>query len=211
MKAQLYKQIRLVAHPMTFVFSLFGVMLLIPNYPYTVSFFYTTLGIFFMFQNAREQRDSYYSALLPIRKRDTVKAAVVFCVGLELFSLIIAAPFAVLSARINPNGENLAGTDANMALFGLGFLLYGLFNLVFFPSYYRTGYKVGMAFLKGSTAVFLVVACDVVLPHVPGFQFLDGNNAAAQLPILAIGAAVFAAFSLLAYRHSANLYEKVDL
>jgi hypothetical protein len=98
-----------------------------------------------------------------------------------------------------------------LALFGLGFLLYGLFNLVFFPSFYRTGYKVGMAFLKGSIAVFLVVACDVVLPHIPGFQLLDGNNAAAQLPILTTGAAVFAEFSLLAYHHSANLYEKVDL
>ena len=78
MRALLYKQFRLVCHPMTLVFCLFGAMLLIPNYPYTVAFFYVTLGIFFTFMNIREQRDMYYAAVLPIRKRDTVKASVLF-------------------------------------------------------------------------------------------------------------------------------------
>ena len=36
MKTLLYKQLRLVCHPMTPVFCLFGAMLLIPNYPYSV-------------------------------------------------------------------------------------------------------------------------------------------------------------------------------
>ena len=56
MKALLYKQLRLVCHPMTPVFCLFGIMVIIPNYPYTVIFFYVTLGLFFTFLNMREQR-----------------------------------------------------------------------------------------------------------------------------------------------------------
>ena len=36
MKALFYKQFRLVCHPMTLIFPLFGVMLLIPSYPYTL-------------------------------------------------------------------------------------------------------------------------------------------------------------------------------
>ena len=40
MKTLLYKQLRLVCHPMTPVFCLFGFMVIIPNYPYTVIFFY---------------------------------------------------------------------------------------------------------------------------------------------------------------------------
>ena len=71
MKTLLYKQLRLVCQPMTLVFCLFGVMLLIPAYPYTVMWFYVMLGLFFSFLNGREQKDVYYSALLPIRKRDT--------------------------------------------------------------------------------------------------------------------------------------------
>lgn len=38
MKTLLYKQLRLVCHPMTPVFCLFGFMVIIPNYPYTVIF-----------------------------------------------------------------------------------------------------------------------------------------------------------------------------
>lgn len=74
MKALLYKQLRLVCHPMTPVFCLFGIMVIIPNYPYTVIFFYVTLGLFFSFLNMREQKDLYYTALLPVPKRDAVKA-----------------------------------------------------------------------------------------------------------------------------------------
>ena len=36
MRTLLYKQLRLVCHPMTPVFCMFGVMLMIPNYPLTV-------------------------------------------------------------------------------------------------------------------------------------------------------------------------------
>ena len=63
MKTLLYKQLRLVCHPMTPVFCLFGAMLLIPNYPYSVIFFYVTLGLFFTFLNMREQKDIYFSAV----------------------------------------------------------------------------------------------------------------------------------------------------
>lgn len=68
MKTLLYKQLRLVCHPMTPVFCLFGFMVIIPNYPYTVIFFYVMLGLFFTFLNMREQKDLYYTALLPVPK-----------------------------------------------------------------------------------------------------------------------------------------------
>ena len=64
------KDLRLAAHPMMYVFALFGVMLIIPNYPYTVVFFYGLLGIFFTFLNGRENKDVYYCAVLPVTKRD---------------------------------------------------------------------------------------------------------------------------------------------
>ena len=89
MTALLYKQFRLVCHPMTPIFCLFGVMVLIPNYPYTVIFFYVMLGMFFTFLNVREQKDIYYSAILPVPKRDTVKAGCVLVALVELLSRTI--------------------------------------------------------------------------------------------------------------------------
>ena len=214
MTALLSKQLRLNCHPMTLVFLLAGVFFIIPSYPYTVAFFYVTLGIFFMFMNTREQRDADFSAILPVRKRDTVKAACLFVAIIELSALVIAVPFAFLSARINPNGTNAAGLDANVALFALGLLLFALFNIVFLPSFYRTGYKVGVSFLKASLFVALVAICDVALPHVPGLDWLDGTDTASclrQLPLLAVCAVVYGLVTLLACRWSMKRYEKVDL
>lgn len=214
MKTLLYKQLRLACHPMTPVFCLSGIMLLIPNYPYSVAFFYVTLGLFFTFLNMREQKDIYYSALLPLRKRDTVRAAVAFTVLVELLSVVITALFCLLSAKLQPCKDNAVGMDANLMLLGAGFVLYGVFNLVFFICLYRSGYKVGAAYLKANLALWPMMLLAEVLPHFPSLMWLNRVDAQAnlrQIPILLFGVAVFAALTMLAYRRSARLYERVDL
>lgn len=214
MKTLLYKQLRLACHPMTPVFCLSGIMLLIPNYPYSVAFFYVTLGLFFTFLNMREQKDIYYSALLPLRKRDTVRAAVAFTVLVELLSVVITALFCLLSAKLQPGKDNAVGMDTNLMLLGAGFVLYGVFNLVFFVCLYRSGYKVGAAYLKANLALWPMMLLAEVLPHFPSLMWLNRVDAQAnlrQIPILLFGVAVFAVLTMLAYRRSAGLYERVDL
>lgn len=214
MKTLLYKQLRLVCHPMTPVFCLFGVMILIPNYPYSVTFFYVTLGLFFTFLNMREQKDIYYSAILPIRKRDTVKAALLFAVLVEVLSVVITALFCVLSAQLQPDKDNAVGMDGNLMLLGAGFLIYGVFNLVFFTVLYRSGYKVGVAYVKANIAMWPTMLAAEAVVHFPGLAWLNRVDAQAelrQLPIFLGGVVLFAALTLVAYRRSAALYEKVDL
>lgn len=214
MKTLLYKQLRLACHPMTPVFCLSGIMLLIPNYPYSVAFFYVTLGLFFTFLNMREQKDIYYSALLPLRKRDTVRAAVAFTVLVELLSVVITALFCLLSAKLQPGKDNAVGMDANLMLLGAGFVLYGVFNLVFFVCLYRSGYKVGAAYLKANLALWPMMLLAEALPHFPSLLWLNRVDTQAnlrQIPILLFGIAVFAVLTILAYRRSAGLYERVDL
>ena len=214
MKALLYKTFRLVCHPMTLVFLFFGVMLLIPSYPYTLTFFYVMLGLFFTFLNGREQKDIYYSALLPIRKRDTVRASVLFVLAVELASLLIAVPFAVLSVRINPLGGNAVGLEPNAALFAAALLLYALFNGIFLPAFYKTAYKVGVSFLKAVIPVSLVMIVLEALVHFPGMTWLEDCTAAGQLrllPLLLTAAVIYGAGTYFAYQKAAQNYEKVDL
>lgn len=214
MNALLYKQLRLVCHPMTPVFCLFGVMVLIPNYPYTVIFFYVMLGLFFTFLNVREQKDIYYSAILPVPKRDTVKAGCVLVALVELLSLAVLGPCALLAVRLQPGKDNLVGMDPNLALFAAGFLLYAVFNAVFLTSFYRSGYKVGVAFIKALIPVTLLMIVCEALPHFPGLGWLDDLDAATQLrllPALAISIVIYAVGMLLTFRKAAALYEKVDL
>ena len=116
MKTLLYKQLRLVCHPMTPVFCLFGFMVIIPNYPYTVIFFYVMLGLFFTFLNMREQKDLYYTALLPVPKRDAVKAGCLFTALIELLSLAVLVPCALLAVRLQPGKDNLVGMATTLAM-----------------------------------------------------------------------------------------------
>ena len=184
MKTLLYKQLRLVCHPMTPVFCLFGFMVIIPNYPYTVIFFYVMLGLFFTFLNMREQKDLYYTALLPVPKRDAVKAGCLFTALIELLSLAVLVPCALLAVRLQPGKDNLVGLDPNLALFAAGFLLYAVFNAVFLPSFYANGYKVGVAFVKAIIPTTLAMIAFEALPHVPGLMWLDDMDAATQVRLL---------------------------
>ena len=173
------KDLRLAAHPMMYVFALFGAMLIIPNYPYTVVFFYGLLGIFFTFLNGSENKDVYYCAVLPVTKRDQVRARAWLVVAVELTELVIAIPFAWLSVRINPNGTNLAGIDANVALFGCVLLIYGVFNVVFLPVFYKTAIRAGRAFLLAVIPMTVLMALVEALSHFPVVgPYLDATDAA---------------------------------
>ncbi len=215
MKNLLLKELRLATHPSNFMHLSLSAMLLIPDYPYYVIFFYTTMGLFFLCLSGRENHDIEYSLMLPVRKREIVKARISFAVLIEFVQLLVSIPFAVIRNGIT-SAPNAAGMDANVALFGLSLLLFGLFNVIFFPRYYKNPAKVGKPFVIGSIAVFLyIVAAEGCTYVVPFFRDVldtpDPLHMPAKLAVLAAGLAVFAALTALAYRVSAKRFEALDL
>lgn len=209
----LYKELRLAAHPSLYVFMAMGALVLIPAYPYGVVFFFGTLGIFQSCMFDRETRDIYYTALLPVRKRDVVKGKILLAVFTQLVQLTLALPFAFLRTLYLKDG-NPAGIEANAAWYGFGLLIYGVFNLVFFTRFFKTAYKAGAAFLTALAPVVLVVAAMEAVVHFPGMGWLDSVAPAdlvRQIPILVAGTAVYAAGTVAAYVISARRFEKVNL
>ena len=71
----LYKELSLAAHPSLYAFMLLGCLVLIPVYPYTVIFMFGCLAPFITFMFARENNDAWYTATLPIQKKEIVLAA----------------------------------------------------------------------------------------------------------------------------------------
>lgn len=215
MKALLYKEFRLVTHPTTVLFLLLSAMLLIPNYPLYVTFFYCTLGLFFAMLSGRENQDIAYSVLLPVRKRDLVRARMLFAVCFELMQIVLSAVFCCLRVRLL-GAENAAGMDANLAFFGLSFVLLGLFNFVFFIQYYRDPAKVGKAFAIAAIVVFLYIgvveALSFIVPFfknkldTPDPQFLS-----AKLFVLFFGLLMFALLTAAACKLSESRFEKLDV
>ena len=213
----LYKEWKLVALPVVYVFFSFCLMLFIPGYPYTVCFFYTCLAIFMSVQTARENRDVLYTLALPVQKRDVVRARYLLVISIELMQILLCVPVAILRAAVFPY-ENPAGIEPDIAFFGLAFLLFAAFNAVFLGGYFRDVQKVGAAFARSAAAVFAVLLLGEGSVHaaraLTGGCFWDSMRAADQLrqiPFLLAGIAVFALCGLLRYRADARHFEAQDL
>lgn len=215
MKRLLRKEFLLCLHPTGVLFPFLSAMLLIPNYPYGVVFFYTGLAVFFTCLNGRECNDVVYSMTLPIAKRDIVTGRFMLVMMLELLQLMLAIPFAILRQSFQLPG-NAVGMDANIALFGFAFLQYGLFNLTFFEIYYKDVEKVGKAFLSASTVSFLYIgvmeACAHAIPFVR--EKLDTPDPAfltEKLVVLALGAVLYALMTLIAHKRAVKHFTAQDL
>lgn len=215
MKQLLYKEWRLALHPATAAFWALSAMVLIPGYPYGVIFFYAALGLFFVCLTGRENRDLHYTLNLPVRKGDLVRARMLFAVQAELIQMALVIPFMALrsSLHIPPNP---VGMDANIALLGLGFVLLGVFNLFFFTRYYRAPDKVGKAFVISSATQFAAMLVLETLTHIAPFfrDRLDTPDPAyleEKLAALAVGVALYAAMTWLAYRRAVKAFEALDL
>lgn len=209
----LYKELRLATHPNLYIFTLLGALVIVPAYPYGMVFIFGCLGPYISFMYGRETNDIYYTSLLPVKKKDTVKAKVLLIVLAQMTQLLISLPFAVLRLYVLPDG-NPAGIEANLAYYGFGFIIYAIFDLIFLTQFFKTAYKVGKAFILAIIPATLGVIIMEVLVHIPKFQWLDSvepNIILQQLPILILGIIFYIISILLAFRISAKRFQQVDL
>ena len=211
----LYKELRLAMHPTVFIFLSFGILLLIPSWPYFMAFGYLFLAVMNTFMNGKSNHDTFFTASLPVPKRDVVRARVIAIAAAEILQIIAAVPFAYLNTLINPHG-NLAGMNPNIAFLGFVFVMYAVFNAVFFPMFYRTAYKVGIPMLAGTLASVLFVGAVEFLVHTVPFLRTNVNTVGAdhlgsQLIVLFADIILFFIAMRFSCRRAADNFEKVDL
>ncbi|MDO4565712.1 MAG: ABC-2 transporter permease [Oscillospiraceae bacterium] len=216
MGSLLYKEFTLARHATVLIFPLFGLMLLIPSYPYTVAFIYTCLEIFFIFLNGRENKDVLFTALLPVEKRDVVRARTLMIVIIQLFNILISVPFALIGRNINPLGENTVGIEANAAFYAIILIMFAIFNALFLPIFYKTGYSAGRALcFAGGAASLWLIAAEVAVQLIPALKTNLDNWLAAgrplRLALLGAAALIYFAATLTASRRAQALFERVDL
>ena len=215
MKALQWKEWRLSMSPVPLLFLLLSGLILIPNYPYYVTFFYNGLGIFMLMQSLRENSDTAYLMLLPVTKAEMVRARFRTVVQLELLQVLACVPFMALRASYG-HLNNAVGIEANTAFLGLGLVQMGLFNLVFFPMHYKNAYDLGKPFLLSSIALALGVLVLETLQHIlPYLNDVCDSYAAAdqlrQIPVLLGGLLVFSLLTARSFTLSVRRFEAADL
>lgn len=212
MKHLLYKEFCLAIHPLFFLVLLCGALLLIPQWVFFVALMYILfIAVPNIFSAAKTNNDLVFSVMLPVRKRDVVKARIIAIAILEVLQLLVAGVFAFLNMLIYGGGNFVL--DPNFAFFGFGFMMYAIHNVLFFPMFYMSGYRIGFPAIAGTgAAVLFSFAVELAVLNVPALRVLDGmGNIGAQLWVLAGGIAVFVLLNIAAYRISARRFERIDL
>ena len=115
-----------------------------------------------------------------------------------------------------PIEPNVVGMEANIALLGLGLLMFGVFHVIFFSVYYRNPNKVGKAFLLGSVgeAVYMVAA-ETLAHAVPVFRdcidTMGMEYVQYKLIVLVAGAVGYVWLTLVSYKKAQRTFERLDL
>lgn len=99
------------------------------------------------------------------------------------------------------------GMDANVAFFGLSFLMLGLFNLIFFTKYYKNTDKVGTSFLLGTIVISIFMIIAEASVHVVPFikNYLDTKDPeflGYKVVVLAAGIVLYIVLTLFSYQRS---------
>ncbi len=209
----LYKEMRLAAHPSSIVFAFLGCLVLVPSYPYSVIFMFGCLAPYITILNARETNDSWYTAVLPVTKRESVLGKCLMVIFFQIFQLLFSIPFTFLRNVLNI-ANNPLGLDPTIAWYGLGLIVYAVFDLTFFTTFYKNGYKVGTSFILAAIPMVLLMTAVETTAHLPSLAWMDSNQSGhllMQLPILVVGIICYGSLITLTYRISAKRFEKVNL
>lgn len=215
MKALLKKEFGLTGATVTYLFVLAAGMAMIPNYPILVVTMIVCIGLIVTFQTAREARDTDYYALLPVGKRDIVKAKFLFVASIEGLTLLLLAVIVVVRTTLLANAQVYLENplmNANAAYLGYAFVCFALFNTFFLV----TLFKSGRSFVKPSVfffvALFVCVGMFEALHQPFAFPALNSPDInVAQIMVLALGALFYLSVTLVSFRLSAQAYERADL
>lgn len=210
----LKKDFVLSAHPTLYMFMIIGALILVPAYPYGMVFFFGCLGLYFSTLNARENNDIFYSAILPLDKKDIVKGKCLFFITFDLIQIVITAIIAFIKIAFLDATQNEVGIECNIAYIGFGFIIYSIFNYIFLTKIYKSSYKIGVPFILSLVFVVLAITLMEIISYIPYISWIDGISffdLQKQMPILVIGCLLFIFINILTYKKAAKNFEKVDL
>jgi hypothetical protein len=211
----IYKDFKLAVHPFFLLLPIItGALMLIPGWLYLLVFMYFSfISVPNIFANYKTNNDLILSNLMPVVRKDIVLSRMLSIIILEILHIVIAIFFAYLNYKFYDNHWFIFILP-NVAYFALAFIMYGIFNVVLFPLYFRTGYYYGFA---TSLAVFAMVAFAgaaeyFALKNQWFHDFLRGSQGLlSHVSVLIVGIILFILLNVISYIISKKRFEKADL
>ncbi|WNS43876.1 ABC-2 transporter permease [Paenibacillus sp. MMS20-IR301] len=193
-----------------------GALMLIPAWLYfLVILYFCFITVPNMFGGYKSQNDLLFTSMLPVTKKDIVKARVWFIVILELMHIVTAIIYGMISVRLYPNLTYFF-FGPSFGFWGLCFVMMAIFNIILIPMYYKTAYKYGAATVAATTAAVLFAGgaewLGIQNSFVHDLFKGDGlDRPGIQLAIFAGGILIFAIFTSIAYYVANKRFERVEM
>lgn len=211
-------------HPICYVFVFaFPFMVLIPSYPLAIGFIYllSCYPILFLGANKGQQsNDLLYSVLLPVRKKDVVKARIFTVAILQVvYMLMMSAivPITIAIRAVNPSMPDAPGVGVNgfVSVLAIGVIGFAIADMIFFPIYYKHGKSIVMSTLLTILGFIVYLAIfTIAIPYIPGCEgyvdVLCNKGLGVQFAFLGGAIIVSILLHFLLYRISSKELEKVD-
>lgn len=166
----------------------------------------------------RENGDIAFSCALPVKKEHIPLAKMLVIFGLQGIVLLLVGILGAVKGAVLPAEQyvNQAGISANLALVGNGAVLLGVFNLIFFPRYFKAPEKIGVPFVIGAVAVFLLIGVFIALRwatplYSVTLNGLNSVNTGAKAAALTIGIVIYIAMSVIGCKLSMRRFHRIDV
>lgn len=155
MKNLLYKELNLSIHKFYFILPIIlGALMFIPYWIYSFVFMYFFwITIPQVFGSYNSNQDYNFIGALPVERKDIVNSKAMSIFILELLHVLFALVFGFIHNYVyelyNPF------LDINLTFFGVGIGMFGVFNVIFLPLYFKTAHFFGKPLIYANIAILI--------------------------------------------------------
>lgn len=216
MKNLLYKEFKLSTNVQTIIFTILACLVIIPSWPSLISFMYPLIAIITIFPISSANQDPLYTSFLPIKKKDIVKARILYIMCIEIIAILISIPFALIRKYLL-SSIILNDLGINLALYGIVLFIYTIFNLILIPWVYKKIDKTALPTTISTIVImFLIILIMMVFILIPQATFFINDYSTlpsllTQISVLILGILLFISSYFLIYKLAGNNFLKTDL
>lgn len=211
------KEIKLSINKFFFILPfVLGLLFFIPGWIYILVFMYFFwISVPQIFSAYLNQKDYDFVSMLPVSKKAVVTSKISAILIIEALHVLFAAIFGIVHNQLY--GSWNLFMDINYAFFGVGILMFGVFNIVFLPAYFKTAYFFGKPLIKASIATVIYgfvfeFGAIYSLSHQDSLGWvlhvLEGS-VSTQLVVLAVGTLLSIGLTFIALKQSIKNYERI--
>jgi len=197
-----------------YLFFVFPVMILIPNYPLFTGMMYVFFFVTTLFPAFLTNNDYKFMSGLPIRRKDIVFSKYFDVLLGQVGTLFLAAIMLLIKVFVIKE-TSVPLMDPNFAFVGMTLIEYAVFNLIFMSTYF-TELKLPKSILLSLLGFFvcigiLEVLVQVVPPLKTALDTLDVAYIGWRIGVLVVGVAAYVGGSILAFRLACQRFFRYNM